>query len=142
MKYRQKLIPVVNTPLYWKYCSSSELKKLVKEYYSKHLQGLIVENQSLNIKINLSSQGKNKNIKGSAIYLKKAGAIRILDKILKYAEYSNFGLRKDGDPKELLGYFNLKCKVLLNGVKENIYVSIMIYKNGKIFYSIEVNQIK
>jgi hypothetical protein len=141
-KYKQKFIPNITTPKHLVNAKVSELKKFIKDHYSKNLTGAVVINNSLGHTITFSSQGKQKLVNGSAIYLKKVAVITGLKLIIANAEFSNWGNRKENDPKEMLGYYNLKCKVLIDNKLEHLRIAVMVFKNGKIYFNHEVNKIR
>lgn len=122
--------------------TSEELRSFSSKYYAKYLQGKTVVNKHLGHKITFSSQGKNKLKRGSAVYAKKVAVVMQLKKILENAEYSNFGQRKNSDPKELIGYFNFKGKCKIGNKVENIRLATVLMKNGCIYYNHEINIIK
>lgn len=139
MKYKQKSIPRIAVPKYWCDLPTAELKKLMKEIYTKRFQGKRVFNEGLEVYIQFSAQGKNKRLNGSAVYPEKVATPLILKQLFEVAEYSNFGNKKAGDPAELLGYLNMKPKCYINGKLTHVKLCAMLYKNMKIDWSHEVN---
>lgn len=75
------------------------------------------------------------------MYLYKAVAVKVLPEIIAYAEFSNYGAPKQTDPVELLGYFNFKAKVKVDGMLKHLRIATLFYeKTGKLFYNLEVNK--
>ncbi len=141
MKYKQKIIPEVLTNSATFYNQpKKKIGLFLIAYYEKNLKGKSVKNLSTGITINFTTDGQRKISKGSAAYSKKAMLLIKLIDILKYAEFSNFGLRKDSDVKNLIGFINFKAKVKIDNKIENVRIAIKMYNNGKFFYSMDVNK--
>ena len=124
-----------------------ELRKFVEKYYTERLFGKSVVNQDKGIRVFFGGLGRSKMAQGGAVYFKKMVTVKILKEIVKYAEYSNFGERKNSDPKEAVGYFNFKAKVFIDGQLEHVRVAIRIDTKGRFIYefpykNIEVNKKK
>ena len=136
-KYKQTVIPSVKTEVH------SNLAKYIKEYYSAKYQGRKVSNEHLGISITFTSLGKSELAYGRALHAKKAAIIKCLSDLLKYAEYNNFGIRKDNDAPSVLGYLNFKAKVKINEKIEIIRLTVILKKNGEAsyypFYNYEVS---
>ncbi len=139
MKYKQTTIPKITIPKYWYDLSVDELKKLSSKTYKDRWQGKKAFNKSVSVFINFSGQGKNKRVFGGPVYPEKVATLLILKQLLEVAEYSNFGDRKDNDPKEMLGYLNFKAKCFINGNPKQVRISAMLFKNMKIDWNHEVN---
>lgn len=141
MKYKQKVIPSVKTPLAWKTANPNQLRILVIKHYAKHIQGKKIKNLHLGLELCFTGTGKQKSTRGSAMYLSKAVAVRILPELLRVAEYSNYKPRKKTDPSGLLGYFNFKAKIIIDGKKQSLRIATLFYeKDGKLYYNLEVNK--
>jgi len=94
MKYQQKIIPETDTEDI-KLLSKNELQKFVKYYYQTHFHNNTkIINNDLGITIEFIGDGRKKTSYGAAMYVKKAAAVKILDLLLKYAKYTNWGDRK------------------------------------------------
>ena len=137
-KYKQTKIPNVRT----KDVPKKDRAKFVKEYYSVHLQGQIVVNKHLGIKIIFNSIGKSELAHGRALHAKKIAILFCLADLVSEAEYSNFGNRKTSDSETVLGYLNFKIKVKIDDRIENARISILLKTNLKAYYHHEVNVIK
>ena len=127
-KYRQTIIPSVETEKH------TNLAKYIKDYYKEHFQGNSVVNAHIGIKITFTSLGKSELAHGRALHSKKAAIIKCLPTLLKYAEYNNFGIRKQTDQPSILGYLNFKAKVKINGKTENTRLTVLLKKDGQAFY--------
>ena len=136
-KYKQAYIPSISTDK-----TIKDGKKFIKEYYTQNLQGKCVVNQHLGIKIYFTSVGKAELTHGRALYGKKVVIVKCLSELLKVAEYNNFGIRKDSDPPSFFGYLNFKAKVEIDGKIENVRINVLMKKDGKAYYSHEVNKKK
>ena len=81
-----------------------------------------------------------KTAQGEAIYSKKAAVIPKLYELLAYACYSNWGARKDKDPKTVIGYYNFKAYIYIDNKKECVRLAVRAMSNGAFYYSVEVNK--
>ncbi|MDR0438061.1 MAG: hypothetical protein LBH22_07165 [Bacteroidales bacterium] len=133
-KYKQTIIPNVNEPVV------EHLGKYVKSYYEKNIQGRSIINEHLGITISFTSIGKGKIAYGSkTLYAKKVAVVQCLPELLSVAKYNNFGVRKPDDKTNIVGFLNFKGKVKINGMIENVRLSVMLRTDGKFFYNHEVN---
>lgn len=140
-KYKQKIIPSVNTPEKFTDKSRKELELFVSSVYNNRIRGKSVVNKCLGYEITFSGRGLRKITKGSTLYPYKAIAVTIIDKLLEVAEYSNFGNPKDSDSKEIAGYLNFKVKCKIDGKTTHLRISTTLYKNsGKIYWNHEINK--
>jgi len=141
MKYKQTYIPSIKTPKRLLEAKNKmEVKNYIKDFYKKKLRNKSVINKSLGYTINFTSRGLNKITHGGAFYFKKAVATLIIDKILTYAEYSNFGQPKKDEHNDLVGYLNFKAKVKIDGNIEYLRIATILYKkNMKNYYNHEIN---
>ena len=135
-KYKQTFIPSVSTVGF-----SSE-PKFVKNYYAKHLQGKTVINKHLNIPIHFTGKSGRKIAFGGYKYIKKAAILQCLQQLLEVAEFNNFGNRKANDGLTVLGYLNFKAKIKIDNKIENVRIAVSLRKDGKVYYSHEVNYIR
>ena len=140
MKYKQNIIPSVVTPTEWSKMKASDLRKAVFNYMVDNFNGEDVKNESLQIIIRIRKKSLQKTAFGEAMYGKKAATVQILPKLLRYAEYNNWGDRKATDPATLIGYLNFKVKCYIDGTLENLRIAVRLYKDGKFYYNIEVNK--
>lgn len=132
-KYRQKIIPEVKVQTY------RNLRQYVRDYYAANVQGKTVVNEDIGLTIYFGSDGKAELAHGRAMYASKAALVQCLPTLLKVAEYSNFGTRKDKDEKNVFGYANFNAKVRIDGKIEHIHIAVKVKTNGKAYYSHEVN---
>ena len=138
-KYKQTIIPEVSTD-YWEQFMPTMARKKMFEFYNTHyFQKKRVINQHLGIAVEFDATGGRKTCFGSGVYPKKKCLIEVLDKMIRYAEYSNFGERKPKDPANVIGYLNFNVKVRIDGKIEYIHLIIRMTNNGKFHYSMEVN---
>ena len=141
MKYKQKVIPSVNTPEEWKGKKIRELRQLINTYIKDNLVGKVYSNEDTKFSIQVTSTSARKTAYGEAMYYDKATSLLILPQILQYASYNNFGQRKETDDDTILGYANFKCKVIINGKNKTLRIAVKIAKGGFLYYNIEVNKI-
>jgi hypothetical protein len=138
-KYRQKVIPSASTAE-WRTLNIAMLhKKMYAEYRSRY-DGKNVVNQHLGITIGFETGSAKKTALGSAAYSKKACLVSVLDQLLCYAEYNNWGDRKAKDPANVIGFFNFKAKVRIDGKLEHVHLVVRVRKDGKFHYAMEVNK--
>jgi hypothetical protein len=135
-KYKQTEIPSVEI------IEPENRVKFIKEYYSANLQGKKVVNKDILLTIHFTSIGKYELAYARAPYASKIAVLLCLEKLLEIAEYNNFGQRKDTDKQNVLGYFNFKAKVQINGRIEHARISVVLKKDGKAYYNHEINVIK
>ena len=132
-KYKQKEVPSVTI------IEPQNRVKYVRDFYTENLQGKSVINKDIQLTINFTSIGKGELSYGRALYAKKIAVLQCIDKLLEVAEYNNFGQRKSTDKQNVLGYFNFKAKVKINGKLEFVRISVVLKKDGKAYYHHEVN---
>lgn len=140
-KYKQSVIPEAFTEEWVKLTKQEVRKKLYDEYRTR-CYGKKVINQSLGITVEFEHEGARKASYGSAIYSKKACLVSVLDRLVRYAEYSNWGDRKTKDDPHVIGYLNFKAKVKVDGKVEHVHLVIRVRNTGKFHYAMEVNKIK
>ena len=137
-KYKQKVIPettIKDIPL-----DKYSQRKFVKDYYHEKFQGKVtVVNLDKGITIQFIGEGKKKTSYGSAMYTRKAAAIKVLDQLLTVAKYSNWG-NKESD--SVIGYLNFKVKVLIDGELCHFALNIQVRKDGKFHYSLDENRLQ
>lgn len=136
-KYVQKVIPSVSTKEYRK-LTPWDLRKKVLEDFDEYCRGKVATNLHTGIPIRLDSG--RKTAQGEAIYSKKAAVIPKLYELLAYACYSNWGARKDKDPKTVIGYYNFKAYIYIDNKKECVRLAVRAMSNGAFYYSVEVNK--
>ena len=138
-KYKQTVIPQAFTAE-WKNMPVKEFHEKVSTYYRTRYQGKCrVINQHLGIVVEFDREGVNKTSYGGHLYTKKACLVEVLDKMIRYAEYNNWGNRKPTDKPTVIGYLNFKVKVKIDGKMEYVHLVIRVTNNGKFHYSMEVN---
>ncbi len=140
-QYKQNIIPKTSIPEEWKYLTSKELRNVVLEK-AKGLVSEKVKNIDTGILIEFSVTNARKLSRGGSIYLKKAALVPILPELIRVAEYSNFGQRKETDNPEVLGFLNFKAKCLIDGKAEFVRLSVQFCRRNRFFYNVEVNKIK
>ena len=124
----------------WAGYSKDELRELVKDFYRTNSQGKSVLNQDRHILVQFTSDGLGKLYRGSTINIVKASAIKVLDKIIEQAVYSNFGGRKSSDKQNVIGFLNFKSKAMIGGQLYHFRISIKFKTDGKAYYSHTINE--
>jgi len=71
-----------------------------------------------------------------------AAAVKIIDKMLENAEYSNFGQRKETDKQNVVGYLNFKSTAVIEGIKRHFRLSVKLKTDMKAYYNHTVNRYK
>lgn len=74
------------------------------------------------------------------MYYKKAAILTILPDIIKYAQFNNWGNKKQTDGPNIIGYLNFKCKCIIDGEKNCVRIAVQMQKGGKYYYNVEVNK--
>jgi hypothetical protein len=136
MKYKQTIIPSVQS------IPKENNISFIKNYYSQNLQGKTVINKHLGIEVRFNATGRGELAYGRAIHKKKTAVLKCLPKLIELAEYNNFGSRKQKDKAHVLGYYNFKAKVKIDGIIENVRITVMVTTDLKAYYNHEVNIIK
>lgn len=139
-KYVQLDIPRVSTDRY-RNMTQTELRKEVLRMYREICAGKEVVNCHIGIPVRFRNNGR-KTAYGEGVYSKKAAVVEVLPLLVKVATYNNFGQRKDSDPKNLVGYYNFKAHVFIDGVKSCIRIAVQALKDGLFYYNLEVNRKK
>ena len=142
-KYKQTVIPKVYTEQF-KGMKANEMRNFVKAYYQQNFLNKEIFNEDLKMTVMLTSKGRQKMAFGEAMYPKKTAVIFALDKLIQYSKYNNWGVRKENDPKELVGYYNFKGYIFIDDKKECVRLAVQIFKDGRFYfypyYNIEVNK--
>jgi len=142
-KYKQTIIPKVSTKRF-ESMTLTNLRRFINDYYKDNYLGRTVQNEHKGITVHFTSKGRKKTAFGEAMYSNKAVAILILDKLVKYGKFNNWGNPKESDPKELLGYYNFKSFVIIDGKKKSVRLAVQVFRNGNIclnpYYNLEVNK--
>ena len=60
------------------------------------------------------------------MYSAKAPVIEHLETIIENSTYNNFGERKKNDPPNVIGYLNFKFKVIIDGKKRHVRISLRL----------------
>ncbi|MCR4738222.1 MAG: hypothetical protein K5846_08710 [Bacteroidales bacterium] len=133
-------IPILESR--WTSLNNTARKKAVLDYFRTYLKDKTVVNRDTGLTIRITMASGRKTAYGEAMYSKKAEVVRILPDLIEQAIYNNFGQRKQGDNKDILGYLNFKAKCILDGKVEHLRIAVQFQKGGKFYYNVEVNKIK
>ena len=140
-KYKQNIIPIVQTPEKWKNLSQKELRRKVFDYIKENFANRgTVKNNCLGINVQITVHASRKTAYGEAMYLKKAAVIIALPEIIQNAVYNNWGDRKDSDGENIIGFLNFKCKCIIDNKTEHLRLAIRVQNDGKFYYNVEVNK--
>jgi len=137
-KYKQKIIP--ETTLF--NAKGDKLGDLMREFYKTNLQGKTITNKHIGIVICFTSEGIGKATHKRRIGEINAAALKIIDKMLENAEYSNFGQRKPEDKQNVIGYLNFKGIAIIDGVKQHFRIAVKLKTDMKAYYNHTVNRYK
>lgn len=135
VKYKQKLIPLTSL-----FADDKKLSDQIKDYYKTNLQGKFVVNEDTGITIVFTSDGLGKAISNRRIGKYNAAAMKVINQMLKVAEYSNFGERKPTDKKDIIGYLNFKAKVKIDGQIMYFRIAVKLRNDMKAYYNHTVNR--
>ena len=140
-KYVQKVIPSVSTARL-KGLTLTELRKDTLNLYNRYCVDKVCRNKHIGIPIQFKNSGGRKTARGEAIYSKKVAIIKYLPCLMENATYNNFGRPKEKDSASLIGYYNFKAYVFIDGKKECIRLSVKARADGSFYYNVEVNKVK
>ena len=108
-----------------------QLRKFTINYFKQELKGKKVAIKNSLKEVVFTNTAGRKIAQGGAMYKEKAALINSLETLIKNSTYNNFGSPKRSDKKDILGYLNFKSKVIVDGVKRHVRISIVLYKNRK-----------
>lgn len=118
----------INTDIF-KNMSARELKKFTLEFYNANLKGKKIAIGKHLKEVEFFSAAGRKILK--PIYSEKVAVIEHLEELIKTSTYNNWGNRKRTDTIFVLGYLNFKSKIIIDGVKRHVRISIVLDKNRK-----------
>ena len=132
----------VNTDVY-RNMSVSELRKFTFNYYKKNLKDKKVVIEKHLHEVVFSTSSGRKIARGEAMYSEKASVIPKLESLIKNSTYNNWGERKKKDNKEVLGFLNFKSKLIIDGKKRHVRISLTVYKDRETkLKNVEVGKIE
>lgn len=124
----------------WKNIPKKMLKMKVLRYFQTHHAGKVVVNEHLGLTIKL--EGGRKLSHGGNVYPLKACLVEVLPQLIISARYSNYGRKKPGDKKGVVGYFNFNASVLMDGEEKHVHLVIRQMIDGRFYYTHELNVYK
>ncbi|WP_394760069.1 hypothetical protein [Flavobacterium sp.] len=125
----------------FKKMSVTELRNFTIDYYNKNLKGKKVAIKNALKEVFFTANAGRKILK--PIYSEKVAVIEHLEELIKNSTYNNFGLRKNSDSKDVLGFLNFKSKITIDGIKRHVRISVILDIQRKTkFKSFEVGKIK
>ncbi len=107
----------------------SELRKFALNYYNSYLKGRKVAIRKALKEVSFYGKAARKILK--PMYKEKAVVIEHLEDLIKESTYNNWGDRKTTDSPDVLGYLNFKSKLLIDGEKRHVRISIAIDRDRK-----------
>jgi hypothetical protein len=137
MKYKQYYIP--KTQVYPSQ-TQNQLRAQIRDYYKAYIQGSEVTNQHIGINIKFTSEGIGKISSNRRIGRLNASAVKVIDTLLKHAEYSNFSKRKSSDKNNVIGYLNFKAKAEISGKIHHFRIAVKLKTDMKAYYNHTVNR--
>jgi len=111
--------------------NKKELRQFLFDYYNTFLKGKTIAIENSLSKVELLSRSGRKITKESATYKAKTAVIEQFEDIIKKSTYNNWGKAKTTDSKDLLGYMNFKSKVVIDGEKRHVRISIEVFKDRR-----------
>ena len=135
-KYKQTIIP--ETILFD--VKNKELPSTMRKYYKEKLQGKTVKNKHIGVTICFTSEGIGKLTHKRRIGKVNAATIKIIDKMIINAEYSNFGQRKPNDKQNVIGYLNFKAKAKIDNIVRYFRIAIKLKTDMKAYYNHTLNR--
>ncbi len=115
-KYKQKVIPIVDDSLFVE-MPLGKLKNYISDYFNKEIRNQNVKNIHKGLTISITKSGLRHLLFARHIGFVKLKVVMALKEMLIYAVYCNFHEPDADDGKEIIGYFNFKCKVKVEGKK-------------------------
>lgn len=109
----------------------TELRKFTLQYYREVLKDKKIAIENSLKQVEFVNKSGRKIAKGGAMYKEKAAIIEHLETVIKNSTYNNFGKPKLSDKKDVLGYLNFKSKLLVDGKKRHVRISVILYENRK-----------
>lgn len=109
----------------FKNMSVPDLRKFTFDYYNQKLKkkdNVFIKNRLQ--KVDFIGDGARKILK--PMYSAKAAVIEHLEELIKNSTYNNFGERKSNDPPNIIGYLNFKSKLIVDGDKRHVRVSLRL----------------
>ena len=107
------------------------LRKLTLEYYNKYLKGNKTAIKDHLKEVVFTSAAGRKIAKGGAMYKEKAAVVEFFEQVIKNSTYNNWGDRKPKDKSTVLGYLNFKSKLIIDGVKRHVRISVELHKDRR-----------
>lgn len=138
-KYVQTRFERVSTEKY-RSLSLKELRIEAKRLYDTLWRYKTIVNIHTGMPVQFYPFGGKKTSHGEAIYSKKVALIEVLGSLVKYAKYNNWGKAKPSDGKNVIGYYNFKAYVFIDGEKECIRLAVQAWKDGSFYYNVEANK--
>ncbi|GHU85408.1 hypothetical protein FACS1894153_0570 [Bacteroidia bacterium] len=138
-KYKQIIIPETSTTE-WKGLTIPQIRNKMLSDYKSRYTGVSVINKDLGIKVEFETGGAKKTSHGGSVSVKKASLLPVLDELVRYAEYNNYGGRKDSDAPNIVGFLNFKAKVKIDAKVENVHLVVRIKNDGKFHYFLYLNR--
>lgn len=102
-----------------------ELRAFTHHYYNRNLKGkdnVFIKNRLQ--QVDFIGDGSRKILK--PMYSAKAAVIEHLEELINNSTYNNFGERKKNEPPNVIGYLNFKSKVLIDGEKRHVRISLRL----------------
>ena len=132
-KYTQTVIPIVENAQFSQ-MTMGELKKYVTQYFVENLKDKQVRNENKNIVIFLPKSGLKHITNSTNTGYIRLKAITIMDKMIQYAEYTNFKEPDEDDGKNILGYLHFKSKVNIEAKTYTFRIVVRLITTGKFYY--------
>lgn len=139
MAYKQTFIPSIITPAFFSKMTGKELRQWMLNFYKENLNGKSVKNKHLGFEIKFTGLGGRKTSMGGPVYKNKAVVLMKIKECLEYGKYTSFKPRKKNDPENLVGYFNFKALIKIDGESKCLRIATLCYeREGRLYYSLDL----
>ncbi len=102
----------------------TELREFTLKFYNENLKGKKVAINKVLKSVEFVGRAGRKILK--PIYSEKVAIIEHLEQLIKDSTYNNFGIRKETDSKDILGFLNFKSKIIIDGIKKHVRISVIL----------------
>ncbi len=102
----------------------TELREFTLKFYNENLKGKKVAINKVLKSVEFVGNVGKKLFK--PMYSAKVAVLNNLEELIKNSTYNNWGKRKCTDSDDVLGYLNFKSKLLIDGEKKHLTISIIL----------------
>lgn len=139
--YKQPSVPVVDDKQF-EGMALGKIKTYVSDFFDKNLRDTQVKNLHKGITIDMRKAGLRHVIHARNPGYVKMKAVMVVKEMLRNAVYCNFGEPDANDAANVMGYFNFKCKVNVEGKDHVFRIVVRLTTDGKFYYDHAVKVVK